>query len=224
MRLPRLLLMLVLLAVPAAAHPSLQNSMWILFGVDRIQIAVNVSLKEVLVAGGLAERDDGLYAADALDSAAGKHRDYVRAHLHLAIDGKEIAGRVVNVTPPPILGSVEQSFYQYELEYPGSTPPPAEVVLRHDMLSEFPYAPGQAWDVSYAARVKRAGSDEVSTWLLKVGQPSTLPTGWPATPAPAAPPSASGKPRYSRKVVGPGLVVIVAAVVSVLFRRRSQFR
>ena len=72
-----LISLLMLLARPAAAHPFLQDSMWIVFAKDKVHAAVNVSLHEVLVAQQLASGNDESYDAAAVDAAAEKHREYV---------------------------------------------------------------------------------------------------------------------------------------------------
>ena len=160
--------------------------MWVLFAPDRIRVAVNVSLKEVLVAQQSAAADDEGYDAKVVNAAAEKHRDYVVKHLQITAAGRELTGQVTALTPPEIFTSAEKTFFQYSLEYPLTGPPPANVTFRHDMLREFPYAVGQSWDVSYVVRVKREGSEEVSSWLLRYQQPSELPTGWEAAPGQAS--------------------------------------
>ena len=180
-----LLLLLLLLAGAVSAHPSLQDSMWVVFAPERIRVAVNVSLQEVLVAQQIAAADEEGYDAALMNAAAEKHREYILRHLHLTVAGRELSGRVTALTPPAIFTSAEKTIFQYSIEYPLRGMPPANVTFRHDMLREFPYAPGQAWDVSYVVRVKREGSEEVSSWLLRYAQPSVLPTGWKSAPAQA---------------------------------------
>jgi hypothetical protein len=184
--LPSLLALLLLLGGSLSAHPSLQNSMWVLFAPDRIRVAVNVSLKEVLVAQQRAASEEETYDATVVNAAAEKHRDYVLKHLQLTAAGRELAGQVTALTPPEIFAAADKTFFQYSLEYPLTGPPPANVTFRHDMLREFPYSVGQSWDVNYVVRVKREGSDEVSSWLLRYQQPSELPTGWEAASAQAS--------------------------------------
>ena len=88
---------------------------------------------------------------------------------------------MISVTPPPIFTSADKTFFQYEIEYPLSGPPPAnDRRSATTCCASFPTAPGEAWDVSYVVRVKREGSEEVSSWLLRYAQPSELPTGWEA--------------------------------------------
>jgi hypothetical protein len=120
------------------------------------------------------------------------------------------------VTPPIAYSSVDKTLLQFELEYPFSGPPPASVTFRHDMLHEFPYAPGQQWDVSYVARVKREGSDEVSSWLLRQNQPSELLTGWTVSAAPLEPPASQGW-RTFREYLEHGVVHILTGYDHLLF-------
>lgn len=171
-----------LLAAPAGAHPFLQDAMWVLLEPERVRVAVNVSLKEIFVAQGIAAADDG-YETAMLEGAAEKHRDYVASHLAVATDGRVLSGAVTKVTPPPEFSSAEKTFYLYELDYALAGPRPAQVSLRHEMLREFSYAPGTPWDVSYVVRLKRADSSEVTTGLLRAQAPAEFPTGWEAAPA-----------------------------------------
>ncbi len=189
MRLPffRCVVFLALFATPAWAHPNLQNAMWVQFEPERVHLAVNVSLKEIAVAQGVAINESGGVDGDALATAAEKHREYLRQHLRLSVAGQDLTGRVLNVTTPALFTEPEKTFYQYELEYPLSGPPPAEVAFYHDMLNEWPYAAGAAWDVNYVVRIKRSDSNEVTSWLLPYQKQERFPTGWAAattTPSP----------------------------------------
>jgi hypothetical protein len=162
------------------AHPMLQNSMWVVFAPDRVRVAVNVSLKEILVAQQLKEDAAGNFDTTALDAAANKHGDYVVSHLALRARDQDLAGTVEKVTPPIIFGAEpEQTFYQYELGYvlPASERP-EKISFRQDMLREWPYAPGQSWDVSYVVRLKRSDLPDVNTGLLRAQAAQDFPTGW----------------------------------------------
>jgi len=178
----RTFLLLLLLTLGAAAHPLQQDSMWVVFAPDRARVAVNVALREILVAQQV--KDD---SAEVLDAAALRHGDYLLHHLSLCAGAQELSGRVEKITPPIIAGAdSEQTFYQYELSYAfPSGAPPASVAFTHTMLSEWSYAPGQPWEVTYAVRLKRSDSDEVSTGLLRPRTAETFATGWGSTPAAA---------------------------------------
>ena len=153
----------------AHAHPNLQDAMWVQFEPQLVRVAVNVSLKELTVAQSVG--------GDALALAAERHGDYVLKHLVLSVGKNALAGKVIKLTPPPYVADPEQTFFQYELEYPLAGPMPEAVVFSHTMLAEWPYAVGTAWDVSYVVRAKRAGSSEVTSWLLRYSQPTAIATG-----------------------------------------------
>ena len=217
---PFLLSLLVCLAGPAFGHPFVQNSMWVVFAEDRVRVAANVSVKEILVASGRevgAEGEDAKYEAEAVSVAAEKHREYLLRNLHVTAGGRELTGVVTGVTPPIAFTSGDKTFFQFELEYPLAGPPPAGVTFRHEMLHEFPYAPGQAWDVSYVARVKRAGSEEVSSWLLRQNQASELPTGWTSAAVTATEPASSQGWRTFREYLQHGMWHILTGYDHLLF-------
>jgi hypothetical protein len=211
------LLLLLQLVGTAAAHPSLQDSMWVLFAPDRIRVAVNVSLRELLVAQQVAESDDETFDTVRVNAAAEKHREYVLEHLQLTAGGRKLSGQVTALTPPELLSSAERTFFQYTLEYPLTAAPPASVTFSHEMLREFPYAPGQSWDVSYVVRVKREGSDEVSSWLLRFGQPSEIPTGWEAASAQASHAADADGWRVFREYLRHGVMHILTGYDHLLF-------
>ncbi len=179
----RILLFFLLSLLPVSAHPLLQNAMWVVFAPDRVRVAVNVSLKEIVVAQQVAAEPDGGFDGEKLAAAADRNADYVLEHLVLRAGGQVLAGRAVKVTPPPIFGGEpEQTLFQYELEYPlpdGARP--VTVRFEHSMLREFPYAIGQPWDVTYVMRLKRDDLPEVSTGLLRTQAPQDFPTGWADT-------------------------------------------
>lgn len=153
--------------------------MWVVFAPDRVRVAVNVTLREIMVA---QQADEA-----ALDAASQKHGAYVLEHLTLRAGTRELKGHVANITPPILLGDPEQTFYQYELDYPlPPGAPPASVSFTHTMLREWPYSPGHAWDVSYLVRLKRSDQPDVNSALLHVGESRELPTGWDSTEQPRA--------------------------------------
>lgn len=188
MRLILPLLCLLVTALTAEAHPLVQNAMWVVFAPDRVRVAVNVSLKEFLIAQQVKQTPDGSFETASLEAAALKHGDYVLRHLTLSARGHALTGRVDKITPPVLFGAdPEQTFYQYELDYalpPGA--PPDTISFRQDMLREWSYSPGQPWDVSYAVRLKRSDLPDVGSGLLGPNEAHDFPTGWSET-APAKP-------------------------------------
>ncbi len=156
--------------------------MWVQFEPQCVRVAVNVSVKEIAVAQHIATDAD----TATLAAAAEKHSGYVLSHLVLSTGEKSLAGRVINVTPPPQITDAESTFFQYEIEYALDGSPPAEVAFFHTMLNEWPYAVGESWNVSYVVRTKRAGTAEVSSRLLRNQERTLIPTGWPGATRAAA--------------------------------------
>jgi hypothetical protein len=183
------LLLLLVSASVARAHPLLQNAMWVQFEPARVHIAVNVSVREIAVAQSLPAVGGG-FDAKLVATAAERHRDYVRRHLSVRIGGRALIGTVLQVTNPPVASEPEKTFYQYELAYPFTGPLPDKVTIAADMLREWPYAIGTPWDVTYLMRLKRAGSDEITTALLPSNRPIDFPTGWEAASPDGSPPLA----------------------------------
>jgi hypothetical protein len=208
-------LLFLIMVSELSAHPIIQDAMWVSFGSDRVRVAANVSIKEVLVASGHTIGEDTTIDPATVRAAAEAHGDYLLRHLHLSIGADELSGRVTAVTPPADFTSLNKSFYQYELDYPLAAPPPPRMTFRHEMLREFPYAPGQAWDVSYVLRAKREGSDDVTAWLLRQGQPSEVTTGWEAALAKEPPPSEGW--RTFREYLQHGMMHILTGYDHLLF-------
>lgn len=214
-----LLACFIFLAVRPAghAHPSLQNAMWVQFEPQMVRVAVNVSLKEILVAHGVAPGASGGVDPTALERSAEEHGRYVLSHLALSVEDVSLTGTVAKLTPPRLFGDPEKTFYQYELEYPLAGPPPAEVAFFHSMLKEWPYAAGTAWDVSYVVRTKRLDSAEVSTWLLRNQERASFPTGWPGAAQPTAQGGAADGWRTFREYLWHGVMHILTGYDHLLF-------
>jgi hypothetical protein len=188
----RFLLALFAAVRPPEAHPLIQEPMWILSEPGHIRVAVNVSAREIGVAQGLEAREDG-----AIPMPRGwRMRPIEKENMSGGIcESWRMAAnspaRLRRSRPLPSFASDEKTLYQYELDYPVSGPEPSKITISQEMLREFPYAAGMAWDVSYVVRLKRAGSDEITTGLLSrtaaFRVPTRLTTGEAGTPArPAA--------------------------------------
>ncbi len=221
MVLPRRCLLLAFLAliatnILAQAHPLLQNAMWVQFEETQVHIAINVSAKEIAVAQNLAptRADDD---PGALLRAAQRHGDYLVDHLSLRANGNAFIGRVLHITPPPALAEPERTWFQYDLEYPFTGPPPRSVTFCQDMLREWPYAAGTPWDVSYVVSIKRPNADSVATGLLLRLQPTEFATGLEAVAAPATPPLAAEGWRTFREYLWHGVMHILTGWDHLLF-------
>ncbi|MEI7957040.1 MAG: HupE/UreJ family protein [Verrucomicrobiota bacterium] len=190
---------LFLVSITARAHPNLQNALQVEFEPKLVRVVVNVSVRELAVAHAIQHPPNGGVATAALQGAAEQHRDYVLLHLRLAAGEELLVGKICRVVPPRVFADPAETFYQYEIEYPVNGPLPATIGLFHDMLEEWPYAAGTAWDVSYVVRVKRAGAsdtDASGSWLLPYQKSANIPTGWntaePAAAGAAPVPGAQG--------------------------------
>jgi hypothetical protein len=201
----------------ARAHPNLQDAMWVRFEPTLVHVAVNVSVKEIIVAQDVTSSKDGGADTATLSLAAEKHRDYLLQHLKVSAGSKVLTGKIVKLTPPPFFGEAEETFYQYEIEYPLNGAQPREVVFSQDMLKEWPYAIGTPWNVSYVVRTKRPDSDEVSSWLLPLDKPATFPTGWKEDQRANGPAAESEIGRTFREYLWHGVMHILTGYDHLLF-------
>lgn len=180
-------LFLLVASLSAQAHPMLQNILWVQFEADRIHVAVNVSSKEIAVAQQL--ESNGPVTDSVIQQAEEAHGRYLLDHLHFSAGVSSLAGKIVKITPPATIAEPEKTVHQYEIIYDVAEPRPEQVTVSEDMLREWPYAVGTAWDVSYIIRLRRWNSTENEAALLRNNAPTSLQTGWgsaakPENPAP----------------------------------------
>ena len=175
------------LLIATRAHPQLQDAMWVQFEPTAVRVAINVSLREICVAQNCSTNSSSAVFAASSDGVLARQGDYVLAHLKVSTGNNLLSGALIKITRPPSIGELEQTFFQYELVFPFTGPPPAEVTFENEMLKGLPYAIGTPWNVSYVIRAKKAGDDSATTWLLGYEKPATIPTGWENTATPAAP-------------------------------------
>jgi hypothetical protein len=195
------------------AHPDLQDAMWVQFEPDGVRVAVNVSLKEMSVAQGL---DPGLRPESAeFAVAAQKHGEYLLKHLSFTAQGRILAGRVIKATAPGEIFEPEQTFCQYELAYRITAPP--EIEIFQDMLSEWPYALGTPWNVSYIVRAKSQASQEITTLLLPRAQSVFITSPSTVDGANFVPERTANKIRIFRDYLWHGVVHILTGYDHLLF-------
>jgi HupE / UreJ protein len=204
----------------AKAHPNLQNSLSVAFEPSRVRVDVNVSVKELSVAHGiegLPVNGVGRLDTGAIKRASEDHRDYVLQHLKLSAGTRLLEGKMIGLTSPPFFADPDQTFYQYQIEYPFVGPPSAEIEFYHDMLKEWPYSAGTPWNVSYVVRNKQADGTEASPWLLPNQRAISIPTGWKnaETSRPAV--SSSGDWRSFREYLWHGIRHILTGYDHLLF-------
>jgi hydrogenase/urease accessory protein HupE len=127
---------------PTEAHPISQGSMEITVLPGRIDLRAIVSHEEILVAAALGGREDSI-GPEALR----QHADYLLAHLHISADGQALAGRILEV-PTRFTGQLP---YGFEYRLKGAMP--KRIEFRQNILREFEFAPGNAWEASYIVRI-----------------------------------------------------------------------
>lgn len=170
----------VVLCLGAEAHPNPQNAMWVQFEPSQIHLALDVSLQELSAARPPSSPPPLEAGPESFLGAAQQHQAYILDHLVVSVGTDRLTGSIVKISPPAKMGDPERTFFQYELQYPLPGAPPKAVWFYHDMLKEWPYAPGTAWNISYIVRTKRTGQDSVTSWLLSPGKPMEFLTGWEA--------------------------------------------
>lgn len=142
------------------AHPVSQGSMDISLLSDRIEILVRVSQEELWVAEALSKEESrrGLEPIN-------RHAEYLLDHLHIRADGKPLSGRAVEL-PQTLAG-----FLPYRFEYPLKTAEPRQIEMRQDVLREFEFAPGNAWEASYVVRIVSGGKTTAEGLLFGFREP-----------------------------------------------------
>jgi len=155
------LLVGVLFQGASEAHPVAQGALELAVFPGHIAVRATVSREEVLVASAMA----GKKAADFTD-AARRHGDYLLAHLHLAVNGRELQRGTAKLSEP-LLG---RPSYQLEYRLEGGAAL-ANIELREDVLREFEFAPGNPWEASYLVSIAQEGYPTVEGLLLSFAQP-----------------------------------------------------
>ena len=210
-------LLSLVVCLAANAHPLLQNTLWAQIETGRVHVAVEVSLREIMVAQNVAPSSFTGEDAKILKAAADRHRDYVLKHLVICADTNILAGQVIGLTPPQKLDEAENTFYQYKIEYPLTGLPPAELTFYQAMLKECPYAAGAAWSVNYVLRMKGRDPDSINAWLLPSQQPVSVATGWAAISAAQNLPPTTGRWRTFGDYLWHGIRHILAGYDHLLF-------
>lgn len=150
----------------AGAHPLSQGSLDVVVFPDRVEVKAGVTVEEVSVTNMLALTTGTGPAAAPAGGMAGeydKHAQYLVEHLHVAVDGRPLAGMVIRASPPAEAGTtqpgaVSTRMATYELEYRPAAPfaaEPGKIELSHNVLTDVEFLPGMKWEASYVTRVRR---------------------------------------------------------------------
>jgi hypothetical protein len=149
------LILFLLAAAWAKAHPILQNIVWIEATPQCVTLNLEVSVRELIVVQGLPVAEDGSADLEEATDLAGRHGDYVLDHFHIKADDTLLKGTITNIVPPKRIGTglegPDRAHFTYTISYPLEKPP-AVFEFTQDMCKEFPSSPGVPWDLSYATR------------------------------------------------------------------------
>ncbi|MDD1612163.1 MAG: HupE/UreJ family protein [Methylococcaceae bacterium] len=142
------------------AHPVSQGSMSITLLQDRIEILARVSQEELWVAEAL-----GSAQSRGRLEAIRRHADYILAHLHIHAEGRPLIGRTLELPQKPA------AFLPYRFEYPLEDAESRRIEMRQDLLREFDFAPGNAWEASYIVRIISRGEQTAEGLLFSFREP-----------------------------------------------------
>ena len=173
------LLVLLLLAVRAFAHPVSQGAMEVTVHPDRVSIHARVSVEEAFVAEGFGKE------APASDPAEiwQRHGGYLLRHVVVEADGTKLPGRLLETTPPP--NAAPNSRIAYDFEYPLGAPAPERIDVSQDVLNEFEFTPGNPWEATFVVTLGQEGRTALSGLLFTRKNPLVLACDWTAVSSPA---------------------------------------
>jgi hydrogenase/urease accessory protein HupE len=189
---------------PAGAHPFLNDSWWVRLEPERVLSRVSVSLREIAVAQGLGGSTNWV-ALESVLAALEKHAAYVTNAVWIRADGVGLPAEVLEfrlvtdagaAEPPESPMFLDRTYAHYDLEFPRPAAT-RELTFGQRTLKEFGYAPGIAWDVTYALLIKDDQGRELGAGLVR----SDLPYALELT---SETPPSSTSPRPAAVAVAPG--------------------
>lgn len=195
----------------------------------RVVLDVQVTLEEILAAQGVRPAADGGYDPAALQEAAQRHRSYLASHLQADADGRNLPLQVTRVISPAHFSAPHTTFYHYEVSCDRAGSTASGIHLRHDMLREYSFAPGQPWRVSYMVRTQSHGSSRLAPLdVLRSDHPVTVPTGWQQSASAVSatssvPTTDSSRPFTAWLLAGAGLILALGLFGVRHTRRRPVF-
>ncbi len=193
----KFLLLLLLLPLPAGAHPFLNNTWQVLAESNRLAMRVTATLREVAVSQGLAPSQ--LTNLPTLRNAVSNHSAYVASHLLVEIGGEAVPIEVLDhqllledsVEPEDSdkYPDLTHAAYDLECRFPTaatarSTPGPLRARFRHRTLEGHNYAPGIPWDPFYVLLVADSNRRSLGQDIVRLNAAVTidLPPTAPSTP------------------------------------------
>lgn len=142
MRLLRFIVLLFpLCSFDASAHPIAQGRLIVTIQKESLKIRMHANVEQLFVANHFK-----FDAGTTLEEAITQHGHYIQKHLFVEQDQTTLMGRLEEWQR----SGVEHIDYDFTFSRP---PGGNHIVLRHDILNEIDYAPGNPWEASYQVDV-----------------------------------------------------------------------
>lgn len=152
----------------ALAHPLSQGSLDVRVELKSISIRARVTVEEVAITNEATTpgAKPGPWATQA-PTAFEQHAAYVASHLHIRVDGIDLAGGVMSVKLPSSVDPLINASAEYELIYALPTGhQPKLIQIQDDVLSDGNFAPGATWDATYVVKISVPGGPSSEGMLL----------------------------------------------------------
>lgn len=176
-----MLVFLCLAEVPAQAHPLSQGSLDVTVYPDRVSIRARVTVEEMTVTNRLTSPDAAPGPFGAMDSASyEQHAAYLAQRIEIFADGKRLSGGVAKVDPPenPEPKATDMAVYELLYPLPLKAPPPRQVEIRSEVLTETSIGGGMKWDASYFVGISQSTSPSPALGLLTSSTPVIFTCDW----------------------------------------------
>lgn len=149
-----LLVLFFALAWPGRGHPVAQGSLEVQAGEENLVAIFRISNEQVFVASMAGPEPKPGATPETLWK---EHGQYLLAHVEVLADGRKAAGEVAQWSVPA--DRTVNGFAEYRLVYAWPDQRrPAEVEMRQNLLNEIAFAPGNAWEATFACRILKDGS------------------------------------------------------------------
>lgn len=153
----------------AMAHPVAQGSMEIVVHPDRVEIYARVSVEQVFAEESFSKDEP----AESTAAIWPRHGDYLLRHIFVEVDGKKLAGRVGEITPPSAPITTEHVGYELAHAFPPGLVP-KRVTVSQDLLNEFDFAVGNPWEATFVTSISEAGKGAQNGLLFTRKAPIVL--------------------------------------------------
>ncbi|HYR21512.1 MAG TPA: HupE/UreJ family protein [Chthoniobacterales bacterium] len=169
-----LILVYVATALELSAHPVAQGAMKIEVAPDKIKVVARVSSEEAFVALALGKTTE----ATTLHEVWQRHGDYLLHHIHVFADDRPLTGHLGNVTPPAGSAASDNITYELLFELARDQLRPSSMTIKQDVLNEFSFAPGNAWEATYIVKIAQENRLLREGILLTSREPINVTCNW----------------------------------------------